>query len=91
MMISSQKAGFKGAGCSHPGICGEPAEPFGEAGYPGYGQHRGKTECGSTALRQRSREKKSQVQQQHDGRKPFEERRGLRQAAGNVGNLYHRE
>ena len=37
------------------------------------------------------REKKGKVQQQHDGRKPFEERRGLRQAAGNVGNLYHRE
>ena len=35
--------------------------------------------------------KKGKVQQQHDGRKPFEERRGLRQAAGNVGNLYYRE
>ena len=57
------KAGFKGAGCSYTGIHGDPAEPFGEAGYSGYGRHRGKTECGSTALRQRSREKKSQVQQ----------------------------
>ena len=44
------KAGSKGAGCPHPGVCGEPAEPFGKAGYPGYGQHGGKTECGSTAL-----------------------------------------
>ena len=57
----------------------------------GYGQHRGKIECGSTALRQRSREKKSKVQLKHDGRKSFEKRRGLRQAAGNGGNLYHRE
>ena len=47
----SGKAGFKGVGRSHPGICGEPAEPFSEAGYPGYGQYRGKTECGGTALR----------------------------------------
>ncbi len=45
------KAGSKGAGRPHPGICGEPAEPFGEAGYFGHGQCRGKNERGSTALR----------------------------------------
>ena len=45
-----RKVGFKGAGRSYPGICGESAEPFGEAGYPGYRQYRGETECGSTAL-----------------------------------------
>ena len=43
----SRKAGFEGAGRPHPGICGEPVEPFSEAGYPGYGQHKGKTEYGS--------------------------------------------
>ena len=47
----SGKAGSQGAGRPHPGICGEPAGPFSEAGYPGYGQHRCKTECGGTALR----------------------------------------
>ena len=39
------KAGFKGAGRPHPGICGEFVESFSEVGYSGYGQHRSETEC----------------------------------------------
>ena len=49
-MKTEGKADGKSAGRPYPSICRKPVKSFGEAGYLGYKQRRGKIQRGSTAI-----------------------------------------